>query len=91
MATYLSLFLVMFSRPSSVFRYVIVYKDASGNFGKMQDITKQQTRLLRNLKTYTKYIISVYAENKRGAKGASAETEATTKGGGTAEHSVKFV
>lgn len=55
----------------------------------MQDITKQQTRLLRNLKTYTKYIISVYAENKRGAKGASAVTEATTKGGGTA--AIEFV
>ncbi|KAL9985599.1 hypothetical protein ACROYT_G008021 [Oculina patagonica] len=67
--------------PSSVFRYVIVYKDASSSSGEMQDITKQQTRLLRNLKTYTKYIINVYAENKRGAKGASAVTEATTKGG----------
>jgi len=51
--------------------------------GEMQEITKQQTRLLRNLKTYTKYIISVYAENKRGKKGASAATEETTKGGGT--------
>ena len=51
--------------------------------GEMQEITKKQTRLLRNLKTYTKYIISVYAENKRGKKGASAATEATTKGGGT--------
>lgn len=66
-----------------MFRYVIVYKDASGMSGEMQEITKQQTRLLRNLKTYTKYIISVYAENKRGEKGASAVTEATTKGGGT--------
>ena len=50
--------------------------------GEMQEITKQQTRLLRNLETYTKYIISVYAENKIGKKGASAVTEATTKGGG---------
>lgn len=55
----------------------------------MQDITKQQTRLLRNLKTYTKYIINVYAENKRGAKGASAVTEATTKGGG--DTAIEFV
>lgn len=51
--------------------------------GEMQEITKQQTRLLRNLRTYTKYIISVYAENRRGKKGASTITEATTKGGGT--------
>ena len=70
-------------RPSSVFRYVIAYKDASGMSGEMLEITKQQTRLLRNLKTYTKYIISVYAENKKGKKGASSVTEATTKGGGT--------
>ena len=48
----------------------------------MQDDTKQQTRVLRDLKTYTKYTISVYAVNKLGLKGASAVTEATTKGGG---------
>lgn len=66
-----------------MFRYVIVYKDTSSISGEMRDITKQQTRVLRDLRTYTKYSISVYAENKRGVKGASAETEATTKGGGT--------
>ena len=52
----------------------------------MRDVTKQQTRVLRNLKTYTKYTITVYAENQKGLKGASAVTEATTKGGGIELH-----
>ena len=48
----------------------------------MEDVTKQQTRVLRDLKTYTKYTITVFAENKAGLRGATAVTEATTKGGG---------
>ena len=56
--------------------------------GEMQEITKQQTRLLRNLETYTKYTISVYAENKIGKKGASAVTETTTKGGGISTYRI---
>lgn len=73
----------IFLRTSSVFRYVIIYKEASSSSGEMQDATKQQTRVLRDLKTYTKYTISVYAENKAGVRGATAVTEATTVGGGT--------
>ena len=57
----------------------------------MQDVTKQQTRVLRDLKTYTKYTISVYAENKGGLKGASAVTEATTKGGGIELYSLLLI
>ena len=54
----------------------------------MRDVTKQQTRVLHDLKTYTKYTITVYAENQKGVKGASAETEATTKGGGIEHHKI---
>ena len=77
-----SLVLISFYRPSSVFRYTIRYKEAGSDGGVMQEITKQQTRVLRNLKIYTKYIIYVYAENKRGMTSAIAKTEATTMGGG---------
>lgn len=67
--------------PNSVSRYVITYKDTSSNAREMEDVTKQQTRVLRDLKTYTKYTITVFAENKAGLRGATAVTEATTKGG----------
>ena len=50
----------------------------------MKDVTKQQTRVLRDLKTYTKYTISVFAENTSGGKGASSTVQATTMGGGMA-------
>lgn len=66
--------------PSSVLRYHIMYKKAGTN-GEMHESTKQQTRVLRYLDTYTKYIIEVYAVNKREMAGAKATTEATTKGG----------
>ena len=62
---------------------MITYKDASSSSAELQDTTKQQTKVLRDLNTYTKYTISVYAENKAGVRGASAVTEATTEGGGT--------
>ena len=62
--------------------YVIIYKDVSGDSGEMRDVTKQQTRLLRDLKTYTKYAITVFGVNKRGIRGPTAETEVTTRRGG---------
>ena len=72
-----------FYRPNSISRYVILYKDASSNERELRDYTKKQTRVLRDLKTYTKYTITVYAEDRAGLKGASAVTEATTNGGGS--------
>lgn len=64
-----------------VSRYVILYKDTSSNERELQDYTKKQTKVLRHLKTYTKYTITVYAEDKDGMRGAPAVTEATTNGG----------
>ncbi|KAM7446448.1 putative aminophospholipid-translocase [Porites harrisoni] len=61
--------------------YVIIYKDVSGDSGEMRDVTKQQTRLLRDLKTYTKYTITVFGVDKRGIHGPTAETEVTTRSG----------
>ena len=61
----------------------MVYVDADNKLGgEVQLTTKQQTTVLRNLQTYTKYIIRVYAENKKGIKGAPAKVEVTTKSGG---------
>ena len=64
--------------------YVIIYKDVSGDSGEMRDVTKQQTRLLRDLETFTKYTITVFGVDKRGIHGPTAETEVTTRSGGIA-------
>ena len=64
--------------------YVIIYKDVSGDSGEMRDVVKQQTTLLRDLKTYTKYTITVFGVDKRGINGPTAETEVTTRSGGIA-------
>lgn len=63
---------------------MIIYKDVSGDSGEMRYVTKQQTTLLRDLETYTKYTITVFGVDKRGIHGPTAETEATTKSGGIA-------
>lgn len=63
---------------------MIIYKDVSGDSGEMRDVIKQQTRLLRDLKTYTKYTITVFGVDKRGIHGPTAEAEVTTRSGGIA-------
>lgn len=67
-----------------------MYKKAGTN-GEMHESTKQQTRVLRYLDTYTKYIIEVYAVNKREMAGAKATTEATTKGGGICTCEMNYI
>ena len=69
---------------------MIIYKDISGDSGEMREDTKQQTKLLRNLKTYTKYTITVFGVDKRGVQGPTAESEVTTKSGGKGPQSSWF-